>query len=195
MKHEDPQGAGRRLEVSGRSVARYLGLSSDAVQRAAAAGLLAEYDGVHDAAEVLELGRRPYVSPTDLNLFPPGSILHVQQAPARLDDDSEFDPWREAWGWSNTLSADEAVKSAIAWWPVPPTARTGVRAVVSTVSTFVVTIATVEDQTPVLRVRQDGRVHLNGSLATAETLQGRTLLRVFDGKRIPARRGSSFLLP
>lgn len=186
---------GARLGVSGRSVARYLGLTPDAVQRAADAGLLTEEGGLHDAEEVLELGKRGFVTPTELRMFPAESVLLVQQAHARADRDEEFPRWREAWGWSAELSETETLKSASAWWPIAPEKRAGVTALVSTVASFVVTIAVVDPDRPVVRVREDGRVHLNTALATVDTYEGKTLLRVFAGKRIPLRRGSNFLIP
>lgn len=176
-------------------MARYLGLTPDAVQRAADAGLLSEEGGLHDAEQVLELGKRPFVTPTELRIFPAESVLLVQQAHARADCDQGFPRWREAWGWSAQLSDIEALKSASAWWPIAPERRVGLRALVSTVASFVVTVAVIDPDEPVKRVREDGRVHLNTTLATPDTYEGKTLLRVFAGKRIPLRRGSNFLIP
>jgi hypothetical protein len=183
------------LEASGRAVARYWGTPPDAVRRAAEAGLLPVVGVGFDAERSLELGARPFVTPQDLSSFATKSILMLQQSPVVwLDSDDEDLGWRTAYGWSAELTAEQALQSACGWWPVALAQRSGVRALVSAVSSFVVTVALVDASDPVRRERH-GKVCFNVSPATRRTSLGRAVLDTFTDHRVKVRQGSSFLIP
>jgi hypothetical protein len=201
----------RRLLVSARQVARFWGITPIAVRQAGDTGLLTQHrtpraNGAaedaeavrYDADQVLEMGRRPFVDERQLvAAFDPWSVLFVQQAgPRWLHHDDEDFRWRSMWGWTEEASDEEKLLSASGWWPVDPRRRDGVRAIVSTVSSFVVTLAVVDPKKPVEAVRPDiGRVRLNVSAATEDTTVGRALLSVFRGRRLPVKSGSNRLIP
>lgn len=200
----------RRLLVSARQVARFWGVTPIAVRQASDTGLLTPHrtaragaaedaDVVHyDADQVLEMGRRPFVDERHLvSAFDDWSVLFVQQAGPRwlhhTDDDFS---WRTMWGWTAEASDEEKLLSASGWWPVDHRRRDGVRAIVSTVSSFVVTLAVVDPEQPVGDERPDiGRVRFNVAPATEETTVGKALLAVFSGRRIPVKSGSNRLIP
>ena len=186
---------GEVLEVRGRAAARYLDVPQDAVRRARAAKLIRDCGEGFDAAHVLELGARPYVEDDELQRFAAGSILFVQQSPVVWygpdDDDLR---WLPAYGWSSLLTMEEALLSACGWWPIDPSRRTALRGVVSAVSTFVVTIGVVDPHHPVA-AESGGKIRLNIGAATDDDPTGRALRRVFAGRRMRSRPGSSFTLP
>ena len=193
-------------------MARFWGITPIAVRQASDTGLLTPYrssarsstgagdtEVVHyDADQVLEMGRRPFVDERQLvAAFDPWSVLFVQQAGPRWlhHDDVDFS-WRAMWGWTAEASDEAKVLSASGWWPVDSRRRSGVRAIVSTVSSFVVTLAVVDPDEPVAAVRSDiGRVRFNVSAATDETAVGKALLDVFSGRRLPVKPGSNRLIP
>lgn len=184
------------LEVSGRSVGRHWEMSVESVLRAADAGFLRRCGQGFDAQQALELGRRPYVEDQELDVFPPGALLLVQQSPTRLHEPNPDRTGRWV-GYNTALDPADALRSASGWWPVPKDDRLRVRGLVSTVSSFVVTLGVVDTENPVL-AEHDERpwlVMLNVTPASKESAVGRTMLRVFDGKRVRVRPGSSFLLP
>ncbi len=181
------------LKVTGSAVAQFLELSTSAVRVAALAQLIPEVDGWHDAEQVLALSRRGYVDPEQLRELPARSVLLLQQTFAQPDLNQPS--WRTAWGWSTQLSAEQALLSACGWWPVPPGDRPHLLGVVSTVSSFVVTVAVVNRRRPVAAIHPDGRVRLNVTPATRRTPVGAALLEVFAGRRTRTFRGSSRLVP
>ena len=187
----------RPLRVSGRAVAEHWDVHPTTVQRAGEAGLLSPLPGVDgfDAVEALDLGRRPFVNPRDLDAFPPQSILFVQQSPRQwLEPGHDDEEWRTAYGWSSDMSPEDALLSACGWWPVDQARRPGVLGVVSAVASFVVTIGLVDREDPVADVRHN-KVRFNITAATETTPVGRRMLRVFSDRRMAIRAGSSFLLP
>ncbi len=166
------------------------------VQRAGEAGLLPSAGGGYDAERALELGRRPFVDYGHLvAAFEPGSILLVQQAPVHwVTVDDEVNSWRVAWGYLDSLSDGDKVRAASGWWPVEEGRRAGVRGIVATVASFVVTLAVVDAADPVAGLHLN-KVRLNASPATDETPMGARLRTHFLGRRHPIRAGSSFLIP
>lgn len=185
----------RRLRVSGRAAGEYLDLPPATFQRGADAGLFGDFSqGGYDAEAVLRLGRRPFVSDGDWARFDPGTVLLVQQTsahPATAEVDLE---WRDFWGWSSDLTEQQALDSAAGWWQIAPANLRRLTALVSTVASFVVTIAVVDQDDRVID-EHDGRVRLNVRAATDATPLGRVLLRTFERRRIRSRNGQTFFLP
>lgn len=195
--------------VSARQVARFWGVTPLAVRQAGETGLLRQHpvgdpadrerDKVrYDAEEVLEKGHRPFVDEDQLRrTFDAYSILFVQQSgPKWLHvDDSDY-RWRTGYGWSEAMSEQQKLLSACGWWPVDPRRRAGVRGIVSTVSSFVVTLAVVDEGDPIGdKLDAVGKVRFNVHPATAETPMGLALLTVFGNRRLPVKAGSSRLIP
>lgn len=200
-----------RLLVSARQVSRFWGVTPIAVRQAGDTGLITQHrtprpgDGAddgeavgYDAVEVLEMGQRPFVDERALvATFDPWTVLFVQQAGPRWLNHTDDDfAWRTVWGWTSELTEEQKRLSASGWWPVDARRRQGVHAIVSTVSSFVVTLAVVDPDEPVAANREDiGRVRFNVSAATEDTPVGRALLSVFDGRRLPVKPGSNRLIP
>lgn len=190
-------------------MARFWGVTPFAVRQAGETGLLPRYptresddadtDSFgYDADQVLEMGRRPYVDEEQLvRTFDPMSVLFVQQSgPKWLHLDDPDYAWRTAYGWTNAMSAEQKLLSACGWWPVVARRRTGVRAIVSTVSSFAVTLAVVDPDDPIGGTLDEvGKVRFNVLPATDETAVGCALLSVFAGRRLPVKAGSSRLIP
>ncbi len=183
------------LEASAPAIAGLWQTSPEAVRRAAQAGLLATCGSGFDAERALALAARPYAEVAASDLLPPDSILLVQQSPVRWhgpdDDDAS---WRPSYGWSAALTAEEALLSASGWWPLDPSRWSRLRGLVSTVSSFVVTLGVVDPHQPV-HEEYGGKVRLHVTPATVETAVGVALRSAFAGRRVPVRRGSSFLIP
>lgn len=185
----------RRLRVSGRAVAEYLDLPPATFQRGADAGLFGSADGGgYDAETVLRLGRREFVADDEWQRFDARSVLLVQQTSAHRATAAVDLSWRDYWGWSSELSPRQALDSAAGWWQIAPANLRRVVALVSTVASFVVTIALVDSKDRVAG-EHDGRIRLNVEPATDATPLGRALLRTFDQRRIPSRNGQTFFLP
>lgn len=185
----------RRLRVSGRAVGEYLDLPPATFQRGADAGLFGDSaGGGYDAETVLRLGRRPFVADADWPRFEVRSVLLVQQISAHPATAAVDLKWRDYWGWSSELSEQQALDSAAGWWQIAPENLHRITALVSTVASFVVTIAVVNPANRVVD-EHDGRVRLDVTAATNATPLGRALLRTFEHRRIHSRNGQSFFLP
>ncbi len=177
----------RVLEVSAEAVARYWDVHPVSVRRACEAGLVRRVGNRLDAEHVLELGRRPYVDPTHLTPFAARSILLVQHSPW-----TESEPDK---GWREDLDADQRLRNASGYWPMDARVKLGVRGIVATLASFVVTVAIVNADNPVAERLDNGRVLFNSAWAEEDTLIGIAMLRAFRGRRIPIQPGSSFLIP
>jgi hypothetical protein len=185
------------LSVSRRAVARFWSVPDEVPELVAEVGLLPRCDGGYDARGALALGKRAWVTDAELVRFGPDAVLVVQQGPVvHLDADDPDLSWRACYGWSRQLSEQEALLSAAGWWQLKPERRANARALVSVVGSFVVTIATIDPDRPVARIHSGGYVRLNLAPVSGHDALGARLLEVFEGRRIPRRRGTpAFPLP